>query len=65
MLGQAEIIVKLREIEEQARRALADPNMAKERLRLILGIAGHLALKLEIETTDIRRQAKSGGLHSI
>jgi len=65
MSDQAEIIVKLREIEEQARRALADPNMAKERLRLILGIAGHLALKLEIETSDIRQKSKSQGLHSV
>ncbi|HEY6820992.1 MAG TPA: hypothetical protein VI321_03140 [Burkholderiales bacterium] len=65
MSDQAEIIVKLREIEEQARRALADPNMAKERLRLILGIAGHLALKLEIETSDIRQKSKGQGLHSV
>jgi len=65
MSDQAEIIVKLREIEEQARRALADPNMAKERLRLILGIAGHLALKLEIETSDIRQKSKGQSLHSV
>jgi hypothetical protein len=65
MSDQAEVIVKLREIEEQARRALADPNMAKERLRLILGIAGHLALKLEIETSDIRHKSKGQSLHSV
>jgi len=65
MSDQAEIIIKLREIEEQARRALADPNMANERLRLILGIAGHLALKLEIETSDIRQKSKGQSLHSV
>ena len=65
MSDQAEVIVKLREIEEQARRALVDPNMAKERLRLILGIAGHLALKLEIETSDIRQKSKGQSLHSV
>jgi len=51
-----EIIAKLRQIEEQARASLADfpQATAKDRLRLILGIAGHLALKLEIERTSER-----------
>jgi hypothetical protein len=53
---EAEIASKLRQIEEQARLALADfpQATAKDRLRLILGIAGHLALKLEIERTGER-----------
>ena len=51
-----EIIGKLRQIEEQVRLALADfpQPPTKDRLRLILGIAGHLALKLEIERTTER-----------
>jgi hypothetical protein len=50
---QEEIIAKLRQIEEQARTALKEfpERVAKDRLRLILGIAGHLALKLETERT--------------
>jgi hypothetical protein len=53
---EEEIIAKLRQIEEQARAALADfpQATAKDRLRLILGLAGHLALKLEIERTAER-----------
>jgi hypothetical protein len=51
--SQEEIIAKLRQIEEQARGALKEypERVAKDRLRLILGIAGHLALKLETERT--------------
>jgi len=54
--SEQEIISKLRQIEEQARFAIADfPRCtAKDRLRLILGIAGHLALKLEVERTGER-----------
>ena len=54
--GEHEIISKLRQIEEQARLAIADfpQSTAKDRLRLILGIAGHLALKLEVERTGER-----------
>ncbi|HYG55274.1 MAG TPA: hypothetical protein VD965_08245 [Burkholderiales bacterium] len=48
-----EIVAKLRQIEEQARTGLKEyPHpVAKDRLRLILGIAGHLALKIETEQT--------------
>ena len=54
---QEEIIDKLRQIEEQARRALDEPGvLPRERLKLILGMAGHLALQLEIERTDPQRR---------
>ncbi len=61
-----EIIAKLRQIEEQARLAIGDlpyPT-AKDRLRLIIGLAGHLALKLEVERTSERFPALNDPLHS-
>jgi hypothetical protein len=61
-----EIIGKLRQIEEQARLAITDlPHpTAKDRLRLIIGLAGHLALKLEVERTADRMPAINDPLHS-
>jgi hypothetical protein len=61
-----EIINKLRQIEEQARLAVADlPHpTAKDRLRLIIGLAGHLALKLEVERTSERFVAVNDALHA-
>lgn len=49
--SQEDIITKLRQIEEQARQALHElgPGTPNDRVRLIMGLAGHLALKLEIE----------------
>ena len=60
---QEEIIAKLRQIEDQARGALKEfpERVAKDRLRLILGIAGHLALKLETERTGELMQPANAG----
>ena len=61
-----EIITKLRQIEEQARLAIADlPHpTAKDRLRLIIGLSGHLALKLEVERTSERFPAINDPVHT-
>ena len=62
--SQEEIIAKLRQIEDQARGALKEfpERVAKDRLRLILGIAGHLALKLETErTSELKPPASAPG----
>lgn len=62
---EQDIIAKLRQIEEQARLGIADfpQSTTKDRLRLILGIAGHLALKLEVERTTGRFPANDA-LHT-